>query len=119
MVGRPHFIKTLYGVAKTSIPHDKTTDVAFIDICEAKPDAHIGVTDVTEILGLRCQVLARIDVETGTLLGLIIEDFPAIRREIRRKYIALAVDKIIDLIVSKVKDALSSLSPHRQPALTA
>ena len=100
---------------KTQLEHDKLTDVAFIDVCEATTNAHIEVVDVTEFLGFRSQVLARMDSESGDLLGLIIQDYSAFRREIRLKYVAFAVDRIIDLIISKVKGFVttSTSSPHQ------
>jgi hypothetical protein len=88
---------------------DKNTDVAFIDVSEAAPDAKIEVISVSDLLGLRSQVLARIDAENGVVLGLIIEEYSTFRREIMRKYVAFQVGKIIDLIVSKV---MASVPPR-------
>lgn len=91
---------------------DKNTNVAFIDVSEGVPDARIEVVSVSDLLGLRSQVLARVECESGDLLGLIIEDYPSFRREIMRKYVALRVGKIIDLIVSMVRE---SVLRHRNP----
>lgn len=104
---------------KIHLEHDRATDVAFVDICETREGANIEVLDVTECLGLKCQVLARIDSETGNMLGLIIQNYGSFRREIRVKYVALAVDRIIDLIVGKVKGviATSHAQSSHQPAL--
>lgn len=92
---------------KIHLEHDKATDVAFVDVCEAPDGARIEVQDMTECLGLKCQVLARIDAESGDLLGLIIQDYGAFRREIRIKYVALAVDRIIDLFVITLKGVIA------------
>jgi hypothetical protein len=92
---------------KTELHHDKDTDVAFVDVCPSPQEGlRIDVIDVTEQLGFRTQVLARVD-EEGHLLGLIINDYSAFRRELRRKYLALAVEKILDLIISKVRELTS------------
>lgn len=88
------------------LEHDKQTDVAFVDICEAAANVHIEVIDVTEDLGLKCQVLARINAEDGTLFGLIIQDYGSFRREIRRKYIAFAVDRLLALIIDAARGAI-------------
>jgi hypothetical protein len=88
--------------------HDKTTDVAYIDVAEMASKARVRVIDVSEHVGLRCQVLARVDAETGEFFGLIIEDYSKFRREVMKKYVAFQVEKIIDLIVSKVKESLNS-----------
>ena len=87
---------------KPELVHDKTTDVAFIDFFEAKADSRIRVIDVSDDLGLKSQVLARVD-QQGNVLGVVIEDFSAFRREVRLKYAAFAVDKIIELIVTTVR----------------
>jgi len=100
-----------------NLVHDKNTDVAFVDICEARKGARIHLVDVTEVLGLKSQVMARIDSEEGALLGLMIEDYPAFKREIMRKYVAFAVERIIDLIVTKVKESLPA--PSRSDRLLA
>lgn len=102
---------------KTQLEHDKLTDVAFIDVCEPTANARIEVIDVTEFLGLKSQVLARMDCESGDLLGLIIQDYSAFRREIRLKYVAFAVDRIIDLIVGKVKGFVTTTTSSAHPAL--
>jgi hypothetical protein len=81
--------------------HDKLTDVVFIDVTDIKPEGQISVKDVSDALGMRSQILARFD-EQGNLLGLIIEDDKMFRREIRRKYVALKVDAIVELLMSKI-----------------
>lgn len=92
---------------KTDLHHDKDTDVAYVDVCALPPSGvRIDVVDVTEELGFKSQVLARVD-EDGKLLGLIIGNYSAFKRELRRKYLALAVEKILDLIVIKVRDLTS------------
>jgi hypothetical protein len=92
---------------KTELHHDKNTDVAYVDVCPTpEGGVRIDVIDVTEKLGFKTQVLARVD-EEGHLLGLIINDYSAFRRELRRKYWALAVERILDLLISKVRDLTS------------
>jgi hypothetical protein len=86
---------------------DKTTGVAFIDVKEASLNARIRVISVSELLNLRSQVRARYDEESGALLGLIIEDYRAFRREIMLKYVAFRVERIVELFVCSVKGALS------------
>jgi uncharacterized protein YuzE len=87
---------------RANVHHDKVTDVAYVDVCTDVPaDVRIDVQDVTDQLGMNTQVLARVD-ENGRLLGIVIQDYTAFKRELRRKYLALAVEKIIDLIVTKV-----------------
>ena len=81
---------------------DKNTDVAFIDVREAAPNARIEVISVSDLVGLRSQVLARIDAENDVVLGLIIEEYSSFRRELMMKYVAFRVGRIIDLIVSTV-----------------
>jgi hypothetical protein len=96
---------------KTELHHDKVTDVAYVDVCPTpESGVRIDVVDVTEQLGFKTQVLARVD-EKGNLLGLIINDFSVFRRELRSKYWALAVEKILDLIISKVRDLTSRSTP--------
>jgi uncharacterized protein YuzE len=95
---------------KADLHHDRHTDVAYIDVCVNLPsEIRIDVVDVTDQLGLKSQVLARID-EQGRLLGLIIQDYSAFKREVRRKYLALAVERILDLIISKVRELTSHSS---------
>jgi len=102
-----------------TVHHDKVTDVAYVDVCLGTPDTRIDVQDVTAQLGMKTQVLARVD-ESGQFLGLIIQDYTAFKRELRRKYLALAVEKIIDLIVSKVlvltAPSIERPTPRRLPA---
>ena len=98
--------------------HDRTTDVAFVDACE-KPAEHIriDVVDVTERLGLKTQVLARIS-EDGQVLGLIIQDYTRFKREVRVKYLAFAVERLLDLILSRVRD-LTRTTENCSPRLPA
>lgn len=99
------------------ISHDRVTDVAYIDICH-KPAEHIriDVRDVTDQLGLKTQVLARV-TEDGQLLGLIIQDYRKFKREVRVKYLAFAVERLLELILSKVKELTgSSDCRHELPA---
>lgn len=98
---------------------DRNTNVAFIDVSEAAPGARIEVLSVSDILGLRSQVLARIDSETGMVLGLIIEEYSAFRREIMIKYVAFKVGKIIDLIVSKVMISIPQRHTERRQLVGA
>ena len=92
---------------KAALHHNRETDVAYVDVClEIPHNLRIDVVDVTETLGLKTQVLARVD-ENGRLLGLVIQNYPAFRRELRRKYLALAVERLLDLLISKVRDFTS------------
>lgn len=87
-----------------NLSYDRTTEVAYVDVCAKPPaDIRIDVVDVTDQLGLKTQVLARVTTE-GVLLGIIIQDYPAFKRELRRKYLSFAVERLLDLILSKVRD---------------
>jgi hypothetical protein len=87
--------------------HYIETNVAYIDVCLAESTGvRVDVLDVTQRLGLKTQVLARMD-ENGELLGLVIEDYSSFKRELRRKYLTFAIERILDLIVSKVRDFTS------------
>lgn len=100
-----------------NLHYDRSTEVAYVDVCPNPPEGiRIDVVDVTQELGLTTQVLARVD-ENGELLGLIIQDYRAFKRELRRKYLALAVEKIIELIVSKVRDVMASPDCAGHPRL--
>ncbi|MGB8478846.1 MAG: hypothetical protein WCE63_08395 [Acidobacteriaceae bacterium] len=102
-----------------NLHYDKDTEVAYVDVCPNPPEGvRIDVVDVTQELGLKTQVLARVD-ENGELLGLVIQDYPAFKRELRRKYLAFAVEKIIELIVSKVRDVVYSTDCTGQSRLPA
>ena len=103
-----------------NLHYDRDTEVAYIDVCPNPPEGvRIDVVDVTQNLGLKTQVLARVD-ENGELLGLIIQDYPAFKSELRRKYLAFAVEKIIELLVSKVRRlVMSSTDCTGQSRLTA
>jgi hypothetical protein len=99
---------------KMTVVHDKVTDVGFIDIAEAPKDASIRVVDVTEELGLKNQVMARIDVTNDVFLGIMVEDYPAFRRELHRKYVALKIEEIITLILSRLNATLSGQHQDHQ-----
>lgn len=89
-----------------TLHHDKTTDVAFVDILPMPAHAQITVIDVSDAMGLNATVLGRFD-EEGNLLGLTIESYRHFRREVMRKYLALAVERILDLLVDRVRTAFS------------
>lgn len=91
--------------------HDKTTDVAFVDLLEAPKGSRIDVIDVSESIGLRTTVLGRFD-EDGNLLGLTIENYKQFRREVMRKYLAFAIERIIGLLVDRVKTNFSNENSH-------
>lgn len=82
--------------------HDKITDVAYVDILDAPKGVRIKVRDVSESMELKTTVLGRFD-ENGNLLGLTIENYKQFRREVMRKYLALAVERIIGLLIDRVK----------------
>ena len=88
-----------------TLHHNKTTDMAFVDILPT-PTGKIDVIDVSSTLGIGTTVLARFD-EDGNLIGLIIENYRHFRREVMRKYLALAVDRIIGLLVDRVRSAFA------------
>jgi len=98
---------------------DKNTNVAFIDVSEAAPNARIEVISVSDLLGLRSQVRARIDSENEVLLGLIVEDYSAFRREIMVKYVAFRVSKIIDLLVCSVSASVPHGNAEKRRSLAA
>jgi hypothetical protein len=100
-----------------TVVHDKVTDVGFIDIAEAPKGSSIRVIDVTDELGLKNQVMARIDITNDVFLGIMVEDYPAFRRELHRKYVALKIEEIITLILGKLKASLSGQHQHHQPHL--
>lgn len=99
----------------SQITIDKNTGVAFIDVSEAAENAEIQVISVSDMLGLRSQISARYDADNGILLGLIIEDYQAFRREIMLKYVAFRVGKILDLLICSVSASLprGAASRHR------
>lgn len=90
-----------------TITTDKNTGVAYVDVAESRQDARIVVVSISERLGLRSEITARIEADSGKLLGLIVEDYSAFRREIMIKYVAFRVEKIVDLIVCSVKASLA------------
>jgi hypothetical protein len=92
---------------KFSLHQNKTTDMAFIDILPTPAEGKIEVIDVSDIIGIGTTVLARFD-EQGNLLGLTIENYKHFRRELMRQYLALAVDRIIVLLVDRVRGAFSN-----------
>jgi hypothetical protein len=92
---------------KSDLHYNRETNVAYVDVrTEVSCDIRIDVIDVTQNLGLKTQVLARVD-ENGQLLGIVIHDYPAFKRELRRKYLAFAVEKLLDLLISKVRELTS------------
>ncbi|MGA3048868.1 MAG: hypothetical protein ABSD67_19705 [Terracidiphilus sp.] len=92
---------------KADLHHNRETDVAYVDVCVEVPrNSRIAMIDVTQNLGLKTQVLARMD-ENGELLGLVIQNYSAFKRELRRKYLAFAVERLLDLLISKVRDLTS------------
>jgi hypothetical protein len=117
---KPNFIKTFYGsehttrrnahlgeeAMKINVEVDKNTDVAFVDICAPANQVRIDVVSVSEALELATPVFARLD-ENGVLLGLLIENYSEFRREVMRKYVALRVEGIIELLISKVKSVFA------------
>jgi hypothetical protein len=92
---------------KPRIELDKTTNVAFFDVEEAAQDAVIRVESVSDVLGLKCEVLVRVDIKNKIVLGLVIEDFRAFKREVRMKYLAWRVEKLIDLLICRVKSGFN------------
>jgi len=98
---------------------DKNTNVAFFDVGEAAPDAKIEVASVSDFLGLRSQVLVRIDATNGTVLGLIIEDYRAFRRELVMKYVAFRLGKIVDLLICSVRGYVAQNYANRRQLIAA
>jgi hypothetical protein len=98
------------------VSHDRTTDVAYVDACP-KPASHvrIDVVDVTKQLGLKTQVLARV-TEDGEVLGLVIQDYGKFKRELRVKYLSLAVERLLELLLSKVRLFAHCEHDHQIPA---
>lgn len=92
---------------KTELVYDKTTDVAYVDVCAMPAQSvRIDVIDVTEGLGYKTQVLARVD-ENGVVLGVIIEDFSAFKKEMRRKHLVGAIEGLLELLICKVRELIS------------
>jgi hypothetical protein len=88
-------------------PHfevDKNTNVAYLDVVEAAENAKIRVIDVSDQVGLRSQVMARVDIENKVVLGLIVEDFTAFSHEVRWKYLAWRVERIAVLLLCSVRN---------------
>ena len=92
---------------KPHIETDKATNVAYFDVEEAPEDAVIRVKSASDVLGLKCEVLVRVDIKNKIVLGLVIEDFRAFKREIRMKYLAWRVEKLIDLLICRVKSGFN------------
>lgn len=89
---------------------NKTTNVAFLDVAQAAPNAKIRVIDVSDAMGLRSQVLARVDTENKILLGLIVEHYKAFRSEVRRKYVAWHIERITELLLCSIRDIVTQPS---------
>ena len=96
-----------------SLEVDKNTNVAFLDVEEAAENAKIRMVEVSDKLGLRCQVMARVDIENNLVLGLMIGDYKAFRREIRLKYFAWRVERITELLAYSVKGIISQQDTDR------
>ena len=91
-------------------PHfeiDKNTNVAFLDVSEPSENATIRVIEVSEKIGLKSRVLARVDIENKIVLGLVVEDYSAFRREIRLKYFAWRVERITELLLCSIRGIVS------------
>jgi len=97
---------------KPELHIDKNTNVAFLDASEPAPNAKIRTFSVSDKLGLRSELLARVDVENGILLGLVIEDYKAFRKEIRVKYVAWHVERITELMLCSVRAIVSKEASH-------
>jgi len=99
---------------------DKTTNVAFFDVEDAAEDAVIRVQSVSDVLGLKCEVLVRLDIKNRRVLGLEIQDFSSFKRELRMKYLAWHVEKMINLLLCQVKSAFNcESSPDSSHLLVA
>lgn len=98
---------------------NKSTNVAFLDVEEAAANAVIRVVHVSEMMGLRSQVQARVDMENRVVLGLIIEDYKIFRREVRMKYLAWHIERVTELLLCSIKSMVSKQSSDdRQLALS-
>lgn len=97
---------------KPEIQIDKNTNVAFLDAAEPAPNAIIRTFSVSDQLGLRSQLLARVDVENNVLLGLVIEDYRSFRKEIRIKYVAWRIERIIELLLCSVNGIVCKEVSH-------
>jgi hypothetical protein len=86
---------------KTELHVNKETNVAYVDICPLPSEGQVHVADITDLVGVKTQVLARTS-DDGQLLGLIIDDYKAFKRELERKYRASAVELLLDLIAGNV-----------------
>jgi len=96
---------------KTRIVIDKATNVAYFDVCDPTEEpstATIRMFSVSDRLGFQSQVLARVDTERGVFLGLVIEDYKAFSREMRAKYWAWRIERLVDLILCTVKNIVAN-----------
>jgi hypothetical protein len=107
---------------KPRIEIDRATNVAYFDVCdpaEEPADSDIRVFSVSDKLGLHSQVLARVDVSRGVFLGMIIQDYKSFSREIRRKYLAWRIERLVELILCTVKSIVSNENPTEHRGLAA
>jgi len=104
---------------KSHIEIDKATNVAYFDVEEAAEDAVIRVKSTSDVLGLKCEVLVRVDIKNKRVLGIVIEDFRAFKREIRMKYLAWRVEKLIDLLICRVKSGFNFEPSNKDSHLLA
>lgn len=96
------------------LDYDKATNVMFVDVCEAPEGARINVVDVANAIGFKSRVVARLDIENQIVFGLIIEDFPAFKRELMVKYHTARVQAIIEMIVRSLKTGIGLGSPRHE-----
>jgi hypothetical protein len=97
---------------------DKVTNVAYFDVSDPKDErqnAKVTMVSVSDRLGLRSEVLARLDVENNEVLGLVIEDYKAFTREIRMKYLAWRVEKLVELIFCSVRSIVGQENTPNRP----
>ncbi len=97
---------------KSQFHIDKNTNVAFLDAAEAPKNAKIRRIAVSDQLGLRSQGMARVDIENDIFLGLMIENYAAFRREIRIKYLAWRLERILELLLCSVRGIVSQETAH-------
>jgi hypothetical protein len=108
---------------KTRVEIDKATNVAYFDVCDPAnepTDTRVRMVSVSSQLGLRSQVMARVDADRGVFLGLVVEDYKAFTREIRVKYLAWRVEKLVELLLCTVKSIVAndgSTERHRLAAV--
>lgn len=107
---------------KPRIEIDRTTNVAYFDVCdpsEEPADSEVRVFSVSEKLGFNSQVLARVDIKRGVFLGLVIEDYKSFSREIRRKYLAWRIERLVELLLCTVKSIVANESSPEHHGLAA